>query len=143
MRSCGVDSSGSGYRPVARSYEHDKEPSVFIKGGEFLDQPEVSSIISKSFLEQLNCHRTLYQGVRQTLYFPIYIFPYNEQNATSITNDKRAEKVPCSALTIFERGLHAVVIPYHLHGYSSPQAHDLNRENSIIIQFSCEPSADL
>jgi hypothetical protein len=32
----GLDSYGSGERPVAGSYEHGNEPSGSIKGGEFL-----------------------------------------------------------------------------------------------------------
>jgi hypothetical protein len=35
--SCGLDSSGSGYGPVAASYERSNEPLGFIKDGEFLD----------------------------------------------------------------------------------------------------------
>jgi hypothetical protein len=34
---CGLDSSGSGWGPVAGPHEHDNEPSGSIKGGEFLD----------------------------------------------------------------------------------------------------------
>jgi hypothetical protein len=34
---CGLDTSGSGLGPVAGSCEHDNEPSVFIRVGEFLD----------------------------------------------------------------------------------------------------------
>jgi len=34
---CGLDTSGSGQRPMADSYEHSNEPSSSIKGGEFLD----------------------------------------------------------------------------------------------------------
>jgi hypothetical protein len=37
MGKCGVDSSGSGWGPVAGSCEHGNEPSGSIKGGEFLD----------------------------------------------------------------------------------------------------------
>jgi hypothetical protein len=32
---CGLDSSGSGYGPLAVICEHDNEPSGSIKGGEF------------------------------------------------------------------------------------------------------------
>jgi hypothetical protein len=32
---CGLDSSGSEQGPVAGSFEHGKEPSGSIKGGEF------------------------------------------------------------------------------------------------------------
>jgi hypothetical protein len=35
---CGVDASGSGWNPVTGCCEHGNEPSVSIKGGEFLDQ---------------------------------------------------------------------------------------------------------
>jgi hypothetical protein len=35
---CGLDSSGSGWDPLARSYECDDEPSGSTKGGEFLDK---------------------------------------------------------------------------------------------------------
>jgi hypothetical protein len=35
--SCGLDSSGSGNGSVAVWYEHGKEPSGFVKEGEFLD----------------------------------------------------------------------------------------------------------
>jgi hypothetical protein len=35
---CGLDSSGSGYKPVEGSSEHCNEPSGSIKGGEFLEQ---------------------------------------------------------------------------------------------------------
>jgi hypothetical protein len=38
FRSCGLNSSGSGYGQVADSCEHDNEPSASIKGGELLDQ---------------------------------------------------------------------------------------------------------
>jgi hypothetical protein len=34
---CGLDSSGSGYEPVASSYEYGDEPSGSIKCREFLD----------------------------------------------------------------------------------------------------------
>jgi len=34
---CGLDASGSGQGPVAGSCEHGHEPSVSVKGGEFLD----------------------------------------------------------------------------------------------------------
>jgi hypothetical protein len=34
---CTLDLSGPGYGSVAGSCEHVNEPSVFIKGGEFLD----------------------------------------------------------------------------------------------------------
>jgi hypothetical protein len=37
MGRCGVDSSVSGYGPMAGSYEHSNELSGSIKGGEFLD----------------------------------------------------------------------------------------------------------
>jgi hypothetical protein len=37
VRKCGLNSSGSGYGPVAASCEHSNEPSVSIKGGEFLN----------------------------------------------------------------------------------------------------------
>jgi hypothetical protein len=40
MRSCGLDSSGSGYGPVAESCEHCNKSSDFIKVGEF---PELLS----------------------------------------------------------------------------------------------------
>jgi hypothetical protein len=33
-----MDSSGSGKGPVTGSFEHGNEPSMSIKGGEFLDQ---------------------------------------------------------------------------------------------------------
>jgi hypothetical protein len=35
VRSCELDSAGSGYGPVAGSYEHGNEPSGSIKGEEF------------------------------------------------------------------------------------------------------------
>jgi hypothetical protein len=35
---CGLDSSGSGLRPVAGSCKHDNEALQSIKDGEFLDQ---------------------------------------------------------------------------------------------------------
>jgi hypothetical protein len=35
MGSCGVSASDPGYGPVAGSFEHVKEPSGSIKGGEF------------------------------------------------------------------------------------------------------------
>jgi hypothetical protein len=35
--SCGLDSSGSGWGPMAGSCEHGNERSGSIKGGEFLD----------------------------------------------------------------------------------------------------------
>jgi hypothetical protein len=35
---CELDSSGSGEGPVTGSYEQGNEPSVSIKGGEFLDE---------------------------------------------------------------------------------------------------------
>jgi hypothetical protein len=35
MRSCALDSSGSGYGQVAGSYEHGNEPLGSIIGGEF------------------------------------------------------------------------------------------------------------
>jgi hypothetical protein len=38
MGSCGLDSSGSGYEPVAGSCEHGNKHSGSIKGGEFLRQ---------------------------------------------------------------------------------------------------------
>jgi len=34
---CGLNTAGSGYGSVADSFEHSNEPSVFIKGREFLD----------------------------------------------------------------------------------------------------------
>jgi hypothetical protein len=34
---CGLDSSGSGYGPVAACCEHGNDTSGSIKGGEFLD----------------------------------------------------------------------------------------------------------
>jgi hypothetical protein len=34
---CGLDSSGSGWGPVADCCEHGNEPSNSIKGGDFLD----------------------------------------------------------------------------------------------------------
>jgi hypothetical protein len=34
---CGLDSTGSGYEPVAGSCEHEIELSSLIKSGEFLD----------------------------------------------------------------------------------------------------------
>jgi hypothetical protein len=34
---CGLDASGSGWGPVAGSFEHGKAPSVSIKAGKFLD----------------------------------------------------------------------------------------------------------
>jgi hypothetical protein len=34
---CALNSSGSGYGPVAGCYEHGNEPSDSMKGGEFLD----------------------------------------------------------------------------------------------------------
>jgi hypothetical protein len=34
---CGLDSSGSGWQPVANSCEHDNEFSGSVNGGEFLD----------------------------------------------------------------------------------------------------------
>jgi hypothetical protein len=37
MRISGLDSSGSGWRQMAGSYEHSNEPSGYIKGKEFLD----------------------------------------------------------------------------------------------------------
>jgi hypothetical protein len=37
MGSCGLDSCGSEYGPVAGSCEHGNEHSASIKGGEFLD----------------------------------------------------------------------------------------------------------
>jgi hypothetical protein len=37
MGRCGVDSSGSGLEVVAGSYEHDNEPSGFIKDAEIID----------------------------------------------------------------------------------------------------------
>jgi hypothetical protein len=36
--SCGLDSCGSGYRPVVGFCEHSKEPSGSIKGRKFIDQ---------------------------------------------------------------------------------------------------------
>jgi hypothetical protein len=33
----GLNSSGSGYRPVEESCEHGNEPSDSIRGGDFLD----------------------------------------------------------------------------------------------------------
>jgi len=39
---CGLDSSGSGYGPVAGSCEHDNQPSGSIKGREFLDCVTIS-----------------------------------------------------------------------------------------------------
>jgi hypothetical protein len=38
VEGCGVDSSGSGKRPVAGSCEHGNETSGSIRSGEFLDQ---------------------------------------------------------------------------------------------------------
>jgi hypothetical protein len=49
LKSC-LDSSGSGYGPVARSCEHGNGPSVSIKGEEFLDWLRIS-------------RRTLFHGV--------------------------------------------------------------------------------
>jgi hypothetical protein len=37
MGSWGLESSGSGYRPVAGSCEEGNKPSGFIKSGEYLD----------------------------------------------------------------------------------------------------------
>jgi hypothetical protein len=37
VRNCGLDSSGSGYGPVAGSFEHGNEPSGSLKGEGFLD----------------------------------------------------------------------------------------------------------
>jgi hypothetical protein len=37
LKSCRLDSSGSGQVPVEGANEHDTEPSVSIEGGEFLD----------------------------------------------------------------------------------------------------------
>jgi hypothetical protein len=37
VKDCGLDSSGSGWRPVAGRCEHGNEPSDSIKGGEFVD----------------------------------------------------------------------------------------------------------
>jgi hypothetical protein len=37
MGSCGLDSSGSGWGPVAGCCEYDNEFSISIKSGEFLD----------------------------------------------------------------------------------------------------------
>jgi hypothetical protein len=34
---CRLDSSGSGYRPVAGSCEHDNEPSGSVRDGELLE----------------------------------------------------------------------------------------------------------
>jgi hypothetical protein len=34
---CGVDPFGSGFGPVAGSYENNNEPSVFANGGELYD----------------------------------------------------------------------------------------------------------
>jgi hypothetical protein len=38
VRSCGLDASGSGQRPMASSCEYCNEPSGCIKGVEFLDK---------------------------------------------------------------------------------------------------------
>jgi hypothetical protein len=37
MVECGLDASGSGYRPVAGSCEHDKVPTDSMKYREFFD----------------------------------------------------------------------------------------------------------
>jgi hypothetical protein len=37
MRECGLDSSGSGYGPVAGSYKHGNEPSGSLRGGTLFD----------------------------------------------------------------------------------------------------------
>jgi hypothetical protein len=40
VESCGLDSAGSGERPVIGSCEHSNKPSGSVKGGEFLDLAE-------------------------------------------------------------------------------------------------------
>jgi hypothetical protein len=37
VEKCGLDSSGSGKRPMVSSFEHSNEPFGSIKSGDFLD----------------------------------------------------------------------------------------------------------
>jgi hypothetical protein len=46
---CGLDSSGSGQRPVADLCEYCNETSGSIKDGEFLDYPCDCSLLGKYF----------------------------------------------------------------------------------------------
>jgi hypothetical protein len=47
MRGCGLDSTRSGYGPVAGCCEHGNEPSRTVKGGECLDRLRVHQLLKK------------------------------------------------------------------------------------------------
>jgi hypothetical protein len=49
LGTCGLDSSGSGYGPVAGCCENGNEPSGSIKGGEFLDSLSDCQLLNKDF----------------------------------------------------------------------------------------------
>jgi hypothetical protein len=49
VRGCGLDSSGSGQRPMAGSCEHGYELTGSIKGGRFLDQLNNYQLLKEDF----------------------------------------------------------------------------------------------